>query len=113
MGPNTLISIRGWVRKTERDLTATADRSAHRAQTWPETLGKPARLSVWQATQIWEYYQSSNLKAGADGAVIHCSEVVKAFLKECPGRIHLERLPAYSRATVAQNSIQSSWSGTS
>lgn len=31
-----------------------------------------------------------------DGAAIHRSEAVKAFLKERPGRIHLERLPAYS-----------------
>ncbi|WP_171063050.1 transposase, partial [Larkinella sp. C7] len=31
-----------------------------------------------------------------DGAAIHRSERVKAFLKSRPGRIHLERLPAYS-----------------
>jgi len=30
------------------------------------------------------------------GAVIHRSEVVKAFLKNRPEPIHLERLPAYS-----------------
>ncbi len=39
--------------------------SAHRLRAWPETLGKPARLSVWQATQILVSYQHSNLKAGA------------------------------------------------
>ncbi|WP_218160662.1 hypothetical protein, partial [Spirosoma endophyticum] len=38
--------------------------SAHRLRAWPETLGKPARLSVWQATQILVSYQPSNLKAG-------------------------------------------------
>ncbi|MFD2572243.1 transposase [Spirosoma soli] len=32
----------------------------------------------------------------ADGATIHRSEAVKALLGEWPGRIHLERLPAYS-----------------
>jgi transposase len=31
-----------------------------------------------------------------DGAAIHRSEAVKAFLKERPSRVHLERLPAYS-----------------
>lgn len=31
-----------------------------------------------------------------DGAAIHRSEAVKVFLKEKLGRIHLERLPAYS-----------------
>ncbi len=28
-------------------------KSAHRLRAWPETLGKPARLSVWQATKSW------------------------------------------------------------
>jgi transposase len=32
----------------------------------------------------------------ADGAAIHRSQAVKAFLSERPSRIHLERLPAYS-----------------
>lgn len=36
------------------------------------------------------------MAACADGASIHRGEAVKAFLKERPSRIHLERLPAYS-----------------
>ncbi|GAB2530356.1 transposase [Spirosoma aerophilum] len=31
-----------------------------------------------------------------DGASIHNSEAVKTFLRERPGRVHLERLPGYS-----------------
>ncbi|AUD06538.1 transposase [Spirosoma pollinicola] len=31
-----------------------------------------------------------------DCASIHRGEAVKTFLKERPGRVHLERLPAYS-----------------
>jgi hypothetical protein len=34
--------------------------------------------------------------ACADGASIHTSKEVKAFLAARPGRVHLERLPAYS-----------------
>jgi len=36
------------------------------------------------------------MAACADGAAIHRSELVKTLLKAKPGRIHLERLPAYS-----------------
>lgn len=41
-------------------------------------------------------YWSSGRVAGANGASIHSCEAVKAFLRERPGRVHLERLPGYS-----------------
>ncbi|WP_020595948.1 transposase [Spirosoma panaciterrae] len=43
-----------------------------------------------------EIYWLSGRAAVADGAAIHRSEAVKQLLHERPGRIHLERLPAYS-----------------
>ncbi|GAB4041886.1 IS630 family transposase (plasmid) [Spirosoma sp. SC4-14] len=41
-------------------------------------------------------YRKSNLLVIWDGASIHRSQAVKAFLSCKPGRVHLERLPAYS-----------------
>ena len=41
-------------------------------------------------------YRKRDLVVIWDGAAIHRSESVKTLLKEKPGRVHLERLPAYS-----------------
>lgn len=51
---------------------------------------------VWFLTKLCNRYRKRNMLVIWDGAAIHRSEVVKAFLKQRPGRIHLERLPAYS-----------------
>lgn len=51
---------------------------------------------VWFLTKLCGRYRKRNLVVIWDGAAIHRSEAVKALLKEKPGRIHLERLPAYS-----------------
>ena len=51
---------------------------------------------VWFLDKLCSRYRKRNLLIIWDGASIHRSEAVKSFLKERPGRIHLERLPAYS-----------------
>ncbi|CAN5288391.1 hypothetical protein BH09BAC4_BH09BAC4_26000 [soil metagenome] len=51
---------------------------------------------VWFLTKLCGRYPKRDMLLIWDGAAIHRSEVVKAFLKERPGPIHLERLPAYS-----------------
>lgn len=51
---------------------------------------------VWFLRKLCSRYRKRDMIVIWDGAVIHRSEVVKAFLKERPGRVHLERLPAYS-----------------
>ncbi|MGM9512430.1 IS630 family transposase [Larkinella sp. GY13] len=51
---------------------------------------------VWFLNKLCGRYRKRDMVIIWDGAAIHRSEVVKAFLKERPGRIHLERLPAYS-----------------
>lgn len=51
---------------------------------------------VWFLNKLCGRYRKRGMLLIWDGAAIHRSEVVKAFLKERPGRIHLERLPAYS-----------------
>ncbi|MBC3788474.1 transposase [Spirosoma utsteinense] len=51
---------------------------------------------VWFLKKLCGRYRKRDMIVIWDGAAIHRSEVVKAFLKERPGRIHLERLPAYS-----------------
>ena len=51
---------------------------------------------VWFLTKLCSCYRKRDLLIIWDGASIHHGEAVKAFLKERPGRIHLERLPAYS-----------------
>jgi hypothetical protein len=70
MGHSTLISIAPATRSRLSKKDRAGPESAHRLRAWPETLGKPAQLSVWQATarrpgQILVSYQPSNLKAGA------------------------------------------------
>lgn len=51
---------------------------------------------VWFLSKLCFRYRKRDLIVIWDGAAIHRSEVVKTFLKERPGRVHLERLPAYS-----------------
>ena len=51
---------------------------------------------VWFLTKLCSRYRKRDLLVIWDGASIHRSEAVKAFLRERPGRVHLEHLPAYS-----------------
>lgn len=51
---------------------------------------------VWFLSKLCSRYRKRDLVVIWDGAAIHRSEAVKALLKEKAGRIHLERLPAYS-----------------
>lgn len=46
--------------------------------------------------QLCSRYRKRNLLIIWDGASIRSGEAVKTCLKERPGQIHLERLPAYS-----------------
>lgn len=51
---------------------------------------------VWFLNKLCSRYRKRDLLVIWDGASVYRSEVVKTFLKGRPGRIHLERLPAYS-----------------
>lgn len=51
---------------------------------------------VWFLKKLCGRYRKRDLLIIWDGAAIHRCEAVKALLKNKPGRIHLERLPAYS-----------------
>ena len=51
---------------------------------------------VWFLGQLCGRYRKRDLLIIWDGAAIHRSEAVKNLLSERPGRVHLERLPAYS-----------------
>jgi transposase len=51
---------------------------------------------VWFLGKLCSRYRKRDLLVIWDGASIHRSEAVKALLRAKPGRIHLERLPAYS-----------------
>ena len=51
---------------------------------------------VWFLKKLCGRYRKRNLLIIWDGAAIHRSKAVKQFLRERPGRVHLERLPAYS-----------------
>lgn len=51
---------------------------------------------VWFLGQLCKRYRKRNVLIIWDGAPIHRCPAVKQFLSERPGRIHLERLPAYS-----------------
>lgn len=51
---------------------------------------------VWFLSKLCTRYRKCNLLVIWDGASIHRSEAVKSFLRERPGRVHLESLPAYS-----------------
>lgn len=62
---------------------------------------------VWFLSHLCGRYRKRNLLIIWDGAAIHRSEAVKQFLGERPGRIHLERLPAYSPEL---NPVERVWS---
>ena len=51
---------------------------------------------VWFLGKLCQRYRKRDLLLIWDGAAIHRSQAVKAQLSRKPGRIHLERLPAYS-----------------
>lgn len=51
---------------------------------------------VWFLSKLCSRYRKRDLVVIWDGASIHRSAAVKAFLSDRPGRVHLERLPAYS-----------------
>ncbi|WP_425291170.1 IS630 family transposase [Spirosoma linguale] len=51
---------------------------------------------VWFLKLLCGRYRKRNLLIIWDGAAIHRSNVVKELLRERLGRMHLERLPAYS-----------------
>lgn len=51
---------------------------------------------VWFLNKLCGRYRKRDMLLVWDGAAIHRSEAVKAFLKTRPDRVHLERLPAYS-----------------
>lgn len=51
---------------------------------------------VWFLGKLCHQYRKRGLLVIWDGAAIHRSQVVKDVLSRKPGRVHLERLPAYS-----------------
>ena len=51
---------------------------------------------VWFLDRLCSRYRKRNLLVIWDGAAIHRSQVVKDWLSQRAGRVHLERLPAYS-----------------
>ncbi|GAA4457728.1 hypothetical protein GCM10023189_28910 [Nibrella saemangeumensis] len=51
---------------------------------------------VWFLEKLCSRYRKRNLLVIWDGLKAHSGEAVKAFLAARPGRVHLERLPAYS-----------------
>lgn len=51
---------------------------------------------VWFLSKLCSRYRKRDLLVIWDGAAIHRSQTVKAFLSRKAGRVHLERLPAYS-----------------
>jgi len=50
----------------------------------------------WFLGKLCWHYRRQNLVVIWDGAAIHRSQTVKSWLHSRPGRVHLERLPAYS-----------------
>jgi len=50
----------------------------------------------WFLSKLCWHYRRQNLLIIWDGAAIHRSQTVKDWLHRRPGRVHLERLPAYS-----------------
>lgn len=51
---------------------------------------------LWFLDRLCSRYRKRNLLVIWDGAAIHRSQAVKDWLGQRPGRVHLERLPAYS-----------------
>jgi transposase len=62
---------------------------------------------VWFLKRLCRRYRKRNLLVIWDGAAIHRSQAVKQFLSERTGRVHLERLPAYSPEL---NPVERVWS---
>ena len=50
----------------------------------------------WFLAKLCWHYRRQNLVVVWDRAAIHRSQTVKSWLHSRPGRVHLERLPAYS-----------------
>jgi len=50
----------------------------------------------WFLNKLCWHYRRQSLLVIWDGAAIHRSQTVKNWLRCRPGRVHLERLPAYS-----------------
>lgn len=51
---------------------------------------------AWFLAKLCSRYRKRDLLVIWDGASIHSGDGIRALLKARPGRIHLERLPAYS-----------------
>ena len=51
---------------------------------------------VWFLGKLCGQYRKRDLLLIWDGASIHRGEAVKSFLRQRPGRVHLECLPGYS-----------------
>ncbi|WP_425290906.1 IS630 family transposase [Spirosoma linguale] len=51
---------------------------------------------IWFLGKLCWHYRRQNLLVIWDGAAIHRSQTVKEWRHKKPGRVHLERLPAYS-----------------
>jgi hypothetical protein len=52
----------------------------------------------WFLSKLCWQYRRQNMLVIWDGAAIHRSQTVRNWLQSRPGRVHLERLPAYSPA---------------
>ena len=62
---------------------------------------------VWFLDKLCYQYRKRNLLVIWEGAAIHRSQAVKDALSRKPGRVHLERLPAYSHEL---NPVELLWS---
>lgn len=51
---------------------------------------------AWFLEKLCSRYRKKDLLVIWDNASIHSGDAIRALLKDRPGRIHLERLPAYS-----------------
>ncbi|WP_245564852.1 IS630 family transposase [Spirosoma panaciterrae] len=51
---------------------------------------------IWFLERLCSRYRKRNLLVVWDGAAIHRSQAIKDWLSRKAGRVHLERLPAYS-----------------
>jgi transposase len=51
---------------------------------------------IWFLDRLCSRYRKRNLLVIWDGAAMHRSQIVKDWLSKRAGRVHLERLPAYS-----------------
>jgi len=61
----------------------------------------------WFLSKLCWQYRRQNMLVIWDGAAIHRSQTVRNWLQSRPGRVHLERLPAYSPAL---NPVELVWS---